>query len=97
MNTIILTNQPETVTIPSVLFLRAVGCWRVLVEVVFGVYRLAKTEVERLVFLELENKMDKTDDSALTNQPETRTIPPPSSSQVMECWGVVVEAVVLDV
>ena len=32
--------------------------------------------------------MDKTDNNALTNQPETRAIPPLASSRVMGCPGV---------
>ena len=31
------------------------------------------------------------DPITLTNQPETRAIPPPLSSRVVGCWGVVVE------
>ena len=36
--------------------------------------------------------MYKSDPITLTNQPETRSIPPPSSSRVMGCWGVGAEA-----
>eukprot|EP00956_Cyclotella_meneghiniana_P038763 scaffold159697_cov56-Cyclotella_meneghiniana.AAC.1 len=32
----------------------------------------------------------------LTNQPETRQIPPPLSSRVVGCWGVVAEAVFVE-
>ena len=36
--------------------------------------------------------MDKTDNNALTNQPEIVAIPPLVLSRVVGCWGVVVEA-----
>ena len=40
------------------------------------------------ILLLFGKKIVKTDFNALTNQPETRSIPPPSSSRVMGCWGV---------
>ena len=36
--------------------------------------------------------MYKSDPITLTNQPETRSIPSPSSSRVMGCWGVGADA-----
>ena len=44
------------------------------------------------ILLLFGKKIVKTDNNALTNQPETRSIPPPSSSRVMGCWGVGAEA-----
>eukprot|EP00956_Cyclotella_meneghiniana_P002535 scaffold2932_cov54-Cyclotella_meneghiniana.AAC.2 len=44
------------------------------------------------ILLLFDKKIVKTDNNALTNQPETRSILPPSSSQVMGCWGVGAEA-----
>ena len=38
------------------------------------------------------SKMYKSDTITLTNQPETRSIPPPSSWRAMGCWGVGAEA-----
>ena len=44
------------------------------------------------ILLLFGKKIVKTDINALTNQPETRSIPPPSSSRAMGCWGVGAEA-----
>eukprot|EP00956_Cyclotella_meneghiniana_P017770 scaffold29224_cov40-Cyclotella_meneghiniana.AAC.1 len=42
---------------------------------------------------EMDVKIDKTDYFSLTNHPVTRAIPPPLSSRVVGCWGVVEKAV----
>ena len=48
-----------------------------------------------LIFFSVVNasKMDKTDNTILTNQPETGAIPPLVSSRVVGCLGVVEKAV----
>ena len=45
------------------------------------------------ILLLFGKKIVKTDNNTLTNQPEIVAIPPPLSSRVMGCLGVVVEAV----
>eukprot|EP00956_Cyclotella_meneghiniana_P018962 scaffold32046_cov63-Cyclotella_meneghiniana.AAC.1 len=44
------------------------------------------------ILLLFGKKIVETDNNALTNQPEIVAIPPPLSSWVVGCWGVVVEA-----
>jgi len=44
------------------------------------------------ILLLFGNKIVKTDNNTLTNQPEIAAIPPPLSSRVVGCWGVVAEA-----
>ena len=48
-----------------------------------------------LIFFSAVNasKMDKTDNTILTSQPETGAIPPLVSSRVVGCWRVVAKAV----
>ena len=45
------------------------------------------------ILLLFGKKIVKTDNNTLTNQPEIVAIPPPLSSRVMGCLGVVAEAV----
>ena len=48
------------------------------------------------ILLLLGKKIVKTDNNALTNQPEIAAIPPPLSSRVVGCSGVVAEAVFVE-
>ena len=51
-----------------------------------GKWRYLTYRYIELIFFGSE--MYKSDPITLTNQPETDTAPPPSSSRVMGCWGV---------
>ena len=48
------------------------------------------------ILLLFGNKIVKTDNNTLTNQPEIAAIPPPLSSRVVGCSGVVAEAVFVE-
>ena len=48
------------------------------------------------ILLLFGKKIVKTDNNALTNQPEIVAIPPPLLSRVVGCWGVVAEAVFVE-
>ena len=56
---------------------------------------ITKAQTRELIFFSAVNvsKMDKTDNTILTNLPETGAIPPLVSSRVVECLGVVEKAV----
>jgi len=49
------------------------------------------------ILLLFGKKIVKTDNNALTNQPEIVAIPPPLLSRVVGCWGVVAEAVFVEI
>jgi len=85
-----LTNQPETATILSPILLQVMGCWDA------GEWGQRLNLLRDHTCTDMRINIYKSDPITLTNQPETRSIPSPSPSRVMGCWGVVAEAVFVD-